>query len=518
MKKIFKLAAMVAASLAIFSCTPEEGNGNENGDGNGNGNGNGNTVVEQELKFTLGEPEVEATQVTIRVEHDGDKTDNWHYIVTAKTSKIEEAIAAEVERILNSTTSTTLQNVTKKNVVVTDLTPETEYTFIVFGITTGGSVYGTPASVDFKTALGEVTELTQTNDWTASYQRGDYEGETAELITIDCAENLTYYVSYAEIWYLEEIQETYGMTVEDYAMWIATTEFPEMLNYGYRMEDLLVTGPGELAFPRMVSDDYLLFIIGFTTDGQITGTFSTYEFTVEQETATPEYEKWFGTWKLTSAPESFEYENEIYEFQNSFYIDVYPYDNNYMYVIGGWECGENQYVDFTTAFGEPIYFPVSYADAKMEFEEYFIDYMAASSGSTTAELAFGLWGICDVVVGDQTYYNDYIAYEGLTMGIAEISADGLSGEINGVTHKDIGYGIDQVTYTAMAYMGVPIVEGVQLQMYNDYMKFPISMEKVADLPEVASAKKKVANSTIKSDSKVELRSARKPSGKLNRKF
>lgn len=510
------MAAFMAAAVALFSCTPDEGNGNDNGEGNGNGNGN--TVVEQKLNFTLGTPEVEATQVTIRVEHDGDKTDNWLYIVTEKTSNIEDAIKAEVERILNSATSTNLQNVTRKNVVVTGLTPETEYTFIVFGLTSGGSVYGTPASIDFKTTVGEVTELVQTDEWTASYQRGDYQGETAELFTIDCADNLTYYVSYVETWYLEEIESTYGMTVEDYAMWIATTEFPEMINYGYKVEDLLVTGPSELAFSRMVSDSYILFIIGFTTDGKPTGTFSTHEFTIVQETATPEYEKWYGTWKLTSALESFEYEGETYEFQNSFYIDVYPYDNNYMYTIGGWECGEDQYVDFTTAFGEPIYFPVSYADAKMEFQEYFIDYLAASPNSTSAELAFGLWGLCNVVVGGETYYNDYVAWEGLTMGIAEISADGKSGEITGATYTNPGYGIEQITYTAMAYMGVPVVDGVQLQMYNDYMKFPISMEKVADLTVTASAKKKVANSTIKSDSKVELRSARKPSGKLNRNF
>lgn len=473
MEKIFKLAALVAASLAIFSCTPD------NGDGTGDGNGNGGSL-NQNLTFTLGDPEVEATQVKVRVEHNGDKEDPWYYFVTTE-SDVDEAITAEVKRIKEANEEVTLKKTTKTNVTVKDLTPETEYTLVVIGLTAEYEYYGTPASVEFKTTAERVESLTQTEDWKISYERGEYQGESAEIFEIACNDNLSYYLTYIDKWSLDY----YKMTVADYALYAVEFEIPQMLNFGYTLEQLIVTGPETLAFPRLVSDEYWAITVGITPDGKnATGNFSAIEFTVVEEEATAEYNQWLGTWKFTSAPYSYNYVDkngetitvEIKDY--SYTIEIAHYDNNYKYAIGGWECGENVYVDMNDMFLQPIYFPASFHGGKIGFEEYYITELSASEGSTKPELAFGLWGVAEVRMGNQTG-SGYTGLEGFTMAMGEMNEDG-TGTISGLSYELPEEGFDELNYVAMSYAAFPMVEGVDFAVWNEYMMFPITMEKLSD--------------------------------------
>lgn len=481
MKKIFKLAALVAATMAIFSCTPD------NGDGNGDGNGNGGSL-NQNLTFTLGDPEVEATEVKVRVEHNGDKEDPWYYFVTTE-SDVDDAITAEVNRLKEANEEIDLKHTTKTNVTVKDLEPETEYTFVVIGLSETGVYYGTPASVEFKTAKEQVESMTQTDDWKISYERGEYNERTAELFTVECASNLTYYLTCVETAYLEMDLSQYNMTIEDYALYLVKYDFEINLDY-YDLDFLLEKGTQTIPFNRMVVGDYTAFCIGFTPDGQATGYFSTQEFSVLEETATPEYTQWLGTWKLTSTP--YEYvtldpdtgEEITVTAENTFNIEIAHYDNNFKYLIYGWEEGENQWNDMTDLFGKRIFFPVSYAEGMIGFEGITLMYRGADGISPGEDILFGLWDNCDLTVQGQLYQDTTIGIEGLTMAVA-VTENGTDGTIHGLEYnlaELIGPPYENVVYTGMGYLGLPMAEGVEWAIYNDYMRFPITMEKIEDAP------------------------------------
>lgn len=463
MKGILRFAALFAATAALFCCTPDNGDG---------GKTPTDPSLNQDLEFTLEVVEVDATSAKIRVEHNGEQTDTWYWFVTTEND-INKAILNKAEE-LKKEAKVSLQKSTAKNITVKELDPKSTYTFVVFGLSSEGEVYGTPADIEFTTKI-DLTDLTESDEWTITYQRGEFQGEKAELFHIECADDLTYYFTYIDKYSLEY----YKITPLDYAISAIEYELPMLLERGYTYEDLLITGTEDIAYPRMEWGEYYAFAIGLTPDGDITGTYSIAEYEVLEEEATPEYNQWLGTYKLTSAPYSYEYEGETYNVQNSFTITIEKYDNNFKYAMSGWECGDNQDVDFTTALGSTIYMPLSFQNGAVGFEETFLTYLSASEGSTAEELAFGLWGICDVVYGGETYNEQIFGLEGATMGLAKTTDNGLTGSIEGQSLSVEGY---DITYIGMGYLGIPVVEGVYLQMWNDYMKFPITMEKVADAP------------------------------------
>ena len=92
MKKIFKFAAIVAATAALFSCqekpeptpTPDPDKPNQEQPET--------PQINENIKFTLTLGEITENSAKIRVEHDGARTDTWHYFATT-----ESDIAATIE-------------------------------------------------------------------------------------------------------------------------------------------------------------------------------------------------------------------------------------------------------------------------------------------------------------------------------------------------------------------------------------------------------------------------------------
>ena len=456
MKKVLNLIFTAVLAVTFIGCNEKEPE---------------TPGLNQDLEFTLEVESVDATSAKIIVSHTGTKENTWYGFATTESDPLS-SVQELVEEIIASGTHISLKKTTKTTYSVKDLDPETDYTFIAVGLTDEGEVYGTPGSVEFTTTR-DASVIEETDDWKIVYERGENQGTVAELFTIECTKGTGCYFSYIDAYSLE----AEGMTIADYVKYVIEYEVPTYLSYGYTWADLYISESMTIAFERFISDDYIAVAVGYDEEGNSTGLYSSYAFTVQQEVATSEYSQWLGTWKLTSAEYSYEYEGETYTAQNTFKIDVYPYDNNFMYAIGGWECGENQNLDFTTAFGEDgyIYFPVSYNDGKIAFDETIITYLPATETSTENELAFGLWGICDVIYQGQTYTETYIGLEGATMALASIGSDGITGTINGQNVKYEGY---DITYIGMGYFALPLVQNVDPQQYNDYMKFPIAMEKV----------------------------------------
>lgn len=362
MKGILRFAALFAATAAIFCCAkPDDGDG---------GKTPTDSTLNQNLEFTLEVSEVDATSAKIRVEHNGDRDDTWYWFVTTEKD-INKAILNLVDE-LKAEGDITLQKSTGKNVTARNLEAKTSYTFVVFGLSSEGEVYGTPADIEF-TTKADITDITESDEWTLSYE-GRKDGK--ELFGVQCDENSIYLFDVVDAYYVsndagepEYLDDHILMTVDQIQAYLdAGITAAQIFDAG-----LLMTGPGVLSSERMASGYYFLIAIGYDEEACPTGTYSVELIEIEAEEASAEYLQWIGTYTATGA-------NGI-----SYTLDVVEYDPNYMYAIFGWETGADleadnnndgdpDGLDFGTAFG-PDYqpaFPTYYTEGEMNFYEYVI--------------------------------------------------------------------------------------------------------------------------------------------------
>lgn len=373
MKGILRFAALFAATAAIFCCgKPDSGDG---------GKTPTDPSLNQDLEFTLEVSETDATSAKIRVEHNGERNDTWYYFVTTE-SDIDQAILDEVER-LQKEGDVTLQRSTGKNVTVKDLEAKTTYTFVAFGLSIEGEVYGTPADIEF-TTKADITNLTESDEWAITYD-GREEGK--ELFTIKCAENSIYYFDIVDAYYVcnDNGEPEY---LDDY-MIMMVEDLQSLIDYGYTAKDfleagLLQTGPGTLSTARMVSGYYFAFAIGYDANAVPTGTYSVELIEIATEEASAEYLQWIGTYNLT-AKDGREY-----------VITLHDFDPNFMYAVTGWECGAWLEYDFTNILESEVYFFAYYNNGRLEFcEEYITALSVTDNSGTEHDTDFGLYGYCD---------------------------------------------------------------------------------------------------------------------------
>lgn len=462
MKGILRFAALFAATAAIFCCGKPD-----NGDG---GKTPTDPSLNQDLEFTLEVSETDATSAKIRVEHNGERSDTWYYFVTTD-SNIDKAILDEVEKVMKEG-DITLQKSTGKNVTVKDLEAKTTYTFVVFGLSSEGEVYGTPADIEF-TTKADITDLTESDEWTLSYE-GREDGK--ERFGVQCDENSIYLFDVVDAYYVsndqgevEYLDDYIIMTVEQIQTYLDNGATPaQLLEYGY-----LQTGPGILATDRMASGYYFLIAIGYDEDACPTGTYSVELIEIAAEEASAEYLQWLGTYTATGA-------NGI-----SYTLEVMDYDPNYMYAIAGWETGADlgadknndgkpDGLDFNTAFVDYIpIFPTYFSQGKMDFYEYILTQLEMDDAGTIADFGLYGWGV---------YNNDLTLLAtggGAVIATAETTDNGATGTITGgVLQTNNGSSIE---VSALSYAAIS-QDGKNYWFWNDHMMLPITLTKQASAP------------------------------------
>lgn len=335
MKKLFKFAAIVAAAAALFSCqekpTPEP---TPDPDKPGQEQEPENKEPNANIQFTLEIIEVTETTAKVKIKHDGAKTDTWHYFATTET-EIADAIEAEVEKLLAEGKS--LQSSTSKTTTIRNLTPETEYTLVAFGITTEGTLYGEPETLAFKTlAEPVVIDEYQINPaWTVEYI-GDYEyeGEILEhVVYVESTDNNTYFTT---AWPKASFEE-YGIKTiaeAEIASWI------EYLGkYGYTIEYILSdkTSLSQVDIDTAkYGNEWYIIAIGADVNGNPTGYYAMSELiTFTEEEMTEDYAAWLGNWTFTGS-------NGV-----SFDVTMSKGRSNQTYKLTGWEGPESEGLDIT---------------------------------------------------------------------------------------------------------------------------------------------------------------------------
>lgn len=457
MKNTFRYLLVAILSIAIVSCgkdpqpkpepEPEK------------------PALNQNLSFTLEVAEVTPTSAKINVSNNGTTNDTWYGFATTNTN-VNEAISEKYAELTSAASISGLKKQTSYTANVSGLEPETEYVYITFGLSEDGELYGKAASVEFTTPR-DTDKVEKTNDWKISYTRGENQGQTAEIFTVECENGKGYYfttVSKSDL-------EYNNLSIEDYVRYVIKSEVPELLSYGYTWAELYIDESYTLAYQRMNSGDYIAIAVGYDQKGNSTGYYSTLEFTIAEEAASAEYNQWLGNWDFTY---SYQYKDEatgeVMNATATYHVGLSHYDNNFMYLMTGWEeTGDCN--DIREYVGEYIV-PVYYNNGKLEFRETTLDLV---NFSEYGDYYFGFYGIADITIDGKVYEGNLSASDGLTMAIAETTDGGKTGMITGNKVETSGYTID---YLGMFYCAYPAAGSGELAYWNYPMEFPITMTKV----------------------------------------
>ena len=332
MKKIFKFAAVLMTASAIICCekkpidTPVDP-GTEKPDKEDEKEEEEEIEYTYDLEFTLEVESVEPESATIKVKHTGHNDDTWVGFATTSTNvsvsiedKVEELMASgdEIEGLLNGR---------NKTVTVTDLKPDTDYTFIAFAITKYGDVYGTYESVRFRTPI----KMQVNEAWTVEYTGRQFIGEEEyeNTVTVTSTDKNPYFMTIVT---KERFESTDRETLLQEEL-DALKEFVDQYNSYYQVEitfeSWCFSGSAIDAFGLEFGYTYVAMAIGATANGELTGLYAyTEEFQPYEEEMTEAYASWIGNWTFTGS-------NGV-----AFDVNIAKDRSNKTFVMTGWEGEE----------------------------------------------------------------------------------------------------------------------------------------------------------------------------------
>jgi len=324
MKKNFKFVLLAAAALAFAAC------GQENTEPDTPNEEPEEEVLNQSLAFTLEVTEVSHDQAKVKVSHNGETKDTWYGFVTDNVKgNIATLVETEVASLIKDGKVSGLKKQRSTTVTLRGLEPETDYIYIVFGLSEKGEVYGTPLSTEFKTAKGEV-EYTINPAWTVSYNgAAEINGNMYEhTISVASSDKNKYFItgySKAEFEALD-IKTIAEGEVAYLKQWL--DQYNQANNSNIKIDQMLFQGNGIDALNLQAGEWYAL-AIGVGEDGEPSGLYAVSELiTIKEEEPTEEYASWLGNWTWTGS-------NGV-----AWEITFEKGISNVSYLMSGWEGPE----------------------------------------------------------------------------------------------------------------------------------------------------------------------------------
>lgn len=309
MKINFKFLLIAAAALAFAACDPVDGPEPEKPDEpienpTPNPEPDPEEGLNQDLMFTLELNNIESDQAVVSVTNNGTDADTWHYFYTEDmTSSESSLITAEVKALIAEGKISGLKNATSTQVTLLNLNPNTEYRFIVLGLSEEGEFYGTPASISFTTLKKEI-EFKENPAWTVEYMgAGNINGTVYEhTVTVTSTDKNLYFLTGVSTTDLEKlgikaIAEDNLAFLKEY---IASFNKAEGTNY--TLNDILFQGTGTDALSLEAGTDWIALAIGVGTDGELSGLYAQSEvIRIVEEEPTEAYSSWIGNWIMTGS-------------------------------------------------------------------------------------------------------------------------------------------------------------------------------------------------------------------------
>lgn len=433
LRNFIRLGALAVVSAVGFGCTPENKSGEEKKNLNEN------------LAFTLEVTEVESDKAKIKVEHNGERDDTWYGFATTE-SNIDEAVLDKIDELLEGKeTIIGLQKSTQKTVTIRDLEPKTDYTYIVFGLTEDGTIYGIPETVEF-TTQDEVKEVTfEPNPaWTVEYTgKGTInETEYEHTVTVTSTDANTYFItgiskSWIDAYSIKEIAESeleYLMAFIDY--------YNEAYSTNITIANMLFKGNGMDALD-LIPGDWYAMAIGVDSNGNLTGHYAISEvINIPEEPATEAYLSWIGDFTWTGA-------NGV-----SFNVTFKKGINNLYYYMSGWEGAATEGLDIQVEW-MPDY------ERWIIYTQYF----------GTFEFEGGIYGDIYVLGADSEYIYPISGFPICQGGVNE------DGSLTAIGYEETDEEGNSISIKHMQF-SVATEEGFyQLSNTQEWPEFPVTITK-----------------------------------------
>lgn len=488
MKQI-KLIFAILIAISFASCEPETP-----------------ASKKEIVEFTVRYSEVSYNYAIINVKHNGPEDLTWYGFVTEDaTEKDYTLFSKKLNEILRGGKIEGLRKETERNILLEGLKEDTKYKYVVFGLKEDGNIYDnvTLGSIQFETGLNAYL-LTETSDWSISY-KGRNNDQTKDIIEVKANKGGRFGWQYISKESIEAWEEEYP---DGYELWeddiymatlggvqmyalqeIATTQY--YMSLGYKLADLTYVYEAGKPFEidRLSSGDYYFIAYGFNGDGSHTRTYSVQEIHIEEDQATEAYNNWLGNYTVSGTVDVTKEDGTIVPETRTYNLFIEKYDNNFMYRVHGWECGEDVEYDWEEDItqidkekGQFLAFPAYFQNGNLVIKEQPMTYITFG-GSTALKL-----GIYGYAFNEQYNEHQPTLFDGKTMAIAEPIAEGESTstlvgqEAKYEYYDDKGkIKVLEWTYTKMGYVAYDeSVEGYPATIINPAMSFPITITKTED--------------------------------------
>lgn len=101
----------------------------------------------------------------------------------------------------------------------------------------------------------------------------------------------------------------------------------DKVNFYDYTDEVFTSKITDILFNRLRSGTWIAFMVELDPNGKLTGNYAEADFSIQQEEATEAFNQWIGSWRVSNGLMGYD-------------LDVTSLDNNYLYKVEGWECGE----------------------------------------------------------------------------------------------------------------------------------------------------------------------------------
>ena len=358
----------------------------------------GPTLQEDHATIMLDIDKLTLESASIRIRHNGPSDMLWVYMYTDDMeTDAAHLIQDKVARELELTKEIVAERGQNKSLTVQSLLPKCYYRFICSAIDEiTGMPCGEVAELEFRTRR-DPSVFEKNDSWSISRgKRSVNNQDKMEYDNFICASDddqsyvvFTLKVSDLEAYYNGNLRALF----EDYHS-----------SFGFeagssKWNSVLSSGDLTWSEQRLRSGEWVAYMLGIDPDGELSGLYQEFQFTVEQETATNEYNRWLGTWMVSDKNG-----DDLFE------IQIIPSENNMWYYMAGWESAN--------IFGFDTYNPALMPELFFDKETgnmFFISQYVNTMVSGTESVDF-------YFTGTFTYGNTYVlGDEVLNLRMAESS-------------------------------------------------------------------------------------------------
>ena len=351
----------------------------------------------------------------VRLNHDGTVEDYWYYMITEDLqAEGKFLLETHIQQVLDAEGQLIGNVGTNKNITFEGLEARTKYRVLAALLSPDGKVISDVAELEFVT-LRDPDIFEEWSAWEITYKERKVAPNDANLETevFECSVKGDTTQTYipcviAKSDFVNYYKSKHRRCFEDYI------DYRNSFNVKWSKE--VKRDSFEYTQDRLLSGDYMLFMIGVDAAGKLTGYYAQTEFKLKQETASKEYEAWVGSWTLRGESLNKTADGDVRSIE--YKIDIVPTENNLYYELYGYDA--RTAVDFTKI---PFTIPLKLYFEKTSGDVYVISEVLPDIPDNQAHADF--WDFFAYGTVEVTYYDvlTLIPVDIENMRIARFSMD-----------------------------------------------------------------------------------------------